>query len=174
MKRELSNREEEYESVPDATMSSEHDEANTIRSLVAQASAALGANSASIFLLSRDRKRLRGALVGWDWTRTSFAAHIDEWPNVRRAIQRNAACCFTAADAERGERGWFERYGIASSICAPMTVDGHVLGVLFFDYENTARPNVDIRAAKRVADRCAMLARSENRLAVRRDGRDTQ
>jgi GAF domain-containing protein len=132
-------------------------EATTIRSVVAQASSALGAKAASIFLLSPDRRRLQGALVGWDWTRTSFVADIDDWPNVRRAIVTNATCHFTAVEAKRGEQGWFEQRGIATAVCAPMTANGRVLGVLFFDFDGATKHDLDIGMAKLAADYCAVL-----------------
>jgi hypothetical protein len=138
-------------------MSGERDEAASIRASVAHASAALGADAASIFLLSPDGKRLHGALVGWDWTRTSFVADVEDWPNVERAIAANEPSFVTAENARFAEEAWFERRGIKAAICAPMAADGRVLGVLFFDYATPSTSRVDLRLAKDVADQCALL-----------------
>ena len=142
-------------------MSAERDEVANIRSAVAHAKDALGASAASIFLLAPGGKSLHGAIVGWDWTRSSFVADLEEWPNVARAIARNEACHFTAAHAERAEEGWFERRGISAAIGAPMAADGRVVGVLFFDYSSTSQAQVDLTLAKTVADQCALLVESE-------------
>lgn len=138
-------------------MSIDRDEAASIRSSVARASESLGADAASIFLLSSDGKRLHGALVGWDWTRTSFVAEVENWPGVRRALAANVAGYITADTAQRAEEVWFERRGIKAAICAPMAVRGRVLGVLFFDYLAPRAAEVDLGVAKRIADQCALL-----------------
>ncbi len=138
-------------------MSGGRDEAASIRASVTHASAALGADAASIFLLSPDGKRLHGALVGWDWTRTSFVADVESWPNVARAIAANETVYMTAENAHFAEEAWFERRGIKAAICAPMAADGRVLGVLFFDYAAPSTPRIDLRLAKDVADQCALL-----------------
>ncbi len=142
-------------------MSTDGDEASAIRSAVAHAKEALGASAASIFLLGPDGKSLHGALVGWDWTRSSFVTELGQWPNVERAISANEACYFTAAHAERAEEGWFERRGIDAAICAPMAADGHLVGVLFFDYAGPPPYAVDLALAKTVADQCALLVEHE-------------
>jgi len=142
-------------------MSTERDEVTAIRAAVAHAKLVLGASAASIFLLDPDGKTLHGALVGWDWTRTSFAAKLEQWPNVARAIAANEACHFTAANAERAEEGWFERRGIEAAICAPMATDGRVVGVLFFDFCCGAQPTIDLTLAKTIADQCALLVERE-------------
>jgi GAF domain len=140
--------------------SAECDAPATIRRSITHATKLLGADAASIFLLSPDARRLHGALVGWDWTRTSFVADLAEWPNVQRAVQTNHVCFFTAADASRAEEGWFEHRGIAAAICAPMAADGEVLGVLFFDYMTCeVEPAMDLDVAKAVADQCAVLVK---------------
>jgi GAF domain-containing protein len=128
-----------------------------VRSTVEQARTALGADAASIFLTSADGRHLHGALVGWDWTRTSFDAEIERWPNVREAIRANAACYITVHTAVGAERDWFEYRGIRSAICAPIAVDGRVLGVLFFDYVTARTATMDIALAKAIADRCGMF-----------------
>ena len=138
-------------------MSAERDEAATIRSSVVHAATALGADAASIFLLSPDGKYLHGALVGWDWTRTSFGAELGSWPAVQQAIAANRCALLTAATARLAEGGWFERRGITSAICAPMAAHGRVLGVLFFDYVSVVEPQVDLDVAKQIADQCALL-----------------
>lgn len=138
-------------------MTAERDEAATIRSAVQHAKDALGATAASIFLIGPDGRQLHGALVGWDWTRTSFVADLEQWPNVARAISRNEPCHFTSASAAGAEEGWFERRGIQAAVCAPMAVDGRVVGVLFFDYAIATEPAVDLALAKTVADQCALL-----------------
>lgn len=148
-------------------MSAERDETSSIRSSVARASASLGADAASIFLLSPDQKRLHGALVGWDWTRTSFVAEVENWPNVRRALAANAAGYITAETARETEEVWFEQRGIQAAICAPMAALGRVLGVLFFDYVVPRAGLVDLDVAKHIADQCALLV---DRLARARDG----
>lgn len=142
-------------------MSAERDEAASIRSTVAHAKDALGASAASIFLLGPDGRTLHGALVGWDWTRSSFVTDLEQWPNVARAIATNQAFHFTAGHAEKAEEGWFERRGIEAATCAPMAADGHVVGVLFFDYAAAAQPAVDLTLAKAVADQCALLVERE-------------
>ncbi|HVH41233.1 MAG TPA: GAF domain-containing protein [Labilithrix sp.] len=138
-------------------MTAERDEAATIRSSVTHATEALGAATASIFLLAPDEKSLHGALVGWDWTRSSFVANVDEWPNVEGAISKNEACFLTGVAAKKAEEGWFERRGIQAAVCAPMAVGDRVLGVLFFDYPASAPSGVDLALAKTVADQCALL-----------------
>lgn len=130
---------------------------SNVRSTVEQGRTALGADAASIFLTSADGLRLHGALVGWDWTRTSFASDIERWPNVREAIRANVASYVTAQTAAAAEREWFERRGIRSTICAPIAVDGRMLGVLFFDYITAASSPMDIALAKAIADRCAIF-----------------
>ncbi len=138
-------------------MVAERDESGTIRASVAHASAALGADAASIFLLSPDAKRLHGALIGWDWTRTSFVAEVEHWPNVERAIAANEPVYLTADTARAAEEVWFERRGINAAICAPMAAHGRVLGILFFDYGTSKAPKVDLPLAKDIADQCALL-----------------
>jgi hypothetical protein len=145
-------------------MSAERDETATIRSSVAHASEALGADEASLFLLSPDGARLHGALVGWDWTRTSFVAELEYWPNVRETIAANETSFMTARTARLAEEVWFERRGIKAAICAPMAVDRRVLGVLFFDY-STPPTRVDLRLAKSIADQCALLVERAARVA---------
>jgi GAF domain-containing protein len=130
---------------------------SSVRSTVEQARTALGADTASIFLTSADGNHLHGALVGWDWTRTSFDAEIERWPNVREAIRGNVASYITARTAVGAEREWFESRGIRSAICAPIAVDGRVLGVLFFDYVSATTATMDIALAKAIADRCGMF-----------------
>lgn len=130
---------------------------SSIRSTVEQGRTALGADAASVFLTSADGLRLHGAIVGWDWTRTSFDAEIELWPNVRDAIRANAASYLTALTAVGTEREWFEYRGIRAAICAPIALDGRVLGVLFFDYLTAKAPPMDIALAKAIADRCAMF-----------------
>lgn len=133
------------------------DQTSSVRSTVEQGRTALGADAASIFLMSPDGLRLHGALVGWDWTRTSFDAEVERWPNVKDAIRANAASYLTAHTAVGAERDWFEQRGIRSAICAPIALDGRVLGVLFFDYVTTRTPPMDIALAKAIADRCAIF-----------------
>lgn len=130
---------------------------SSIRSTVERGRTALEADAASIFLTSDDGLRLHGALVGWDWTRTSFDAEIERWPNVQEAIRANVASYVTAHTAVGAEREWFEYRGIRSAICAPIALDGRVLGVLFFDYLTAKTPTMDIALAKAVADRCAIF-----------------
>lgn len=138
-------------------MTSERDETASIRASVAHASHALSADAASIFLLSPDGRRLHGALVGWDWTRTSFVAELDNWPNVQQALARNETIYVTADTARLAEEEWFERRGIKTAICAPMSARGHVLGVLFFDYDAPSATIGDLALAKSIADQCATL-----------------
>lgn len=138
-------------------MTAERDEAATIRASVVHASKALGAEAASIFLLSSDGKCLHGALVGWDWTRTSFVVELEHWPNVGRAIATNRTFYVTAAEAQGAEEVWFERRGIKAAVCAPMAAHGRVVGVLFFDYPDLSGAKVDLEMAKDVADQCALL-----------------
>jgi GAF domain-containing protein len=145
-------------------MTSERDETSSIRASVAHASEALGADASSIFLLSPDGGRLHGALVGWDWTRTSFVAELHDWPNVQQAIAGNEAVYLTADTARLAEEVWFERRGIKAAICAPMAARGRVVGVLFFDYSAPASGHVDLALSKRVADQCAMLVEHATRL----------
>ncbi len=135
----------------------EGDEGASVRSSVVRASVTLGADAASIFLLSPDGGCLHGALVGWDWTRTSFVAKLEHWPNVQRAIADNEPCYVTSETAKLAEEVWFERRGIHAAICAPMAAHGRVLGVLFFDYAMPTSPGVDVAVAKGVADQCARL-----------------
>lgn len=138
-------------------MSGERDEAASIRASVLHASEALEADAASIFLLSPDARRLHGALLGWDWTRTSFVAEVEHWPNVQRALAANETIYLTLATAQLSEEAWFERRGIKAAICAPMAAHGRVLGVLFFDYTSQEAPKMDLALAKDIADQCALL-----------------
>ncbi len=138
-------------------MAAERDESGSIRASVSHASQVLGADTASIFLLSPDAKRLHGALIGWDWTRTSFVVEVEHWPNVERAITSNEPMYMTATSARAAEEVWFERRGIKAAICAPMAAHGRVLGVLFFDYTASNAVKVDLALAKDIADQCALL-----------------
>ena len=138
-------------------MTAARDEVATIRSSVQRASSALAADTASIFLLSPDNRRLHGALIGWDWMRTSFVADLEHWPNVARAISEDRPSYITASTARLAEEVWFERRGISAAICAPMSAHGRVVGVLFFDYFAPSAPSVDLTLAKSVADQCALL-----------------
>jgi len=138
-------------------LSADGDDAASVRLSVSHAAKALGATAASIFLLSPDGGRLQGALVGWDWTRTSFDAELDRWPTIQEAVIGNRPIYVTANTAKLDEREWFERRGIRAAICAPMAVDGRVVGVLFFDYASSKGSDVDVALAKSIADRCALL-----------------
>lgn len=140
-------------------MTAERDEGGSIRASISLASEALAADAASIFLLSPDGKRLHGALVGWDWTRTSFVAEVDHWPSVARAIVGNEPVYVTAETAQLAEEVWFERRGIMAAIAAPMAADGRVLGIVFFDYATRKPATVDLGLAKEIADQCALLVR---------------
>ena len=147
-------------------ITAEREEVAAIRANVDRAVDALGADAASIFLLGPDRRRLHGALVGWDWTRTSFVAELERWPNVREAVVADRTSYVTSTSAASAEAEWFERRGIAASICAPMTGEEGVIGVMFFDFDSSPKPasRLDLRLAKTVADECARLVR---RAAVR-------
>lgn len=146
-------------------LESDRGEPAAIRASVAHGATALGATAASIFLLGPDGEALHGALLGWDWTRTSFDVLLVEWPNVRRCVVANAPVHFTAVEAEGAEEGWFEQRGIGATTCAPMTFAGRVLGVLFFDYAARMEPENDLEVARRVADQCALLVRrAEDRI----------
>jgi hypothetical protein len=138
-------------------MVADRGEAASIRASVVHASDTLGAQAASIFLLSPDGRRLHGALVGWDWTRTSFVAEVEHWPNVQRALASNQTAYITEETAQLVEQAWFERRGIKAAICAPMATHGRVLGALFFDYAVPRAADIDLTLAKDVADRCALL-----------------
>lgn len=138
-------------------MSIDRDEAASVRSSVSHASESLSADAASIFLLTPDGRHLHGALVGWDWTRTSFVAEVANWPNVGHAISSDTVSYITKKTAQGSEEVWFEQRGIKAAICAPMSVDGRVLGVLFFDYVSARPAELDLQLAKRIADQCAQL-----------------
>jgi len=121
-----------------------------------RAAGALDADNASIFLVGVDGRSVVGALSGWDWTRTSFHASLADWPMVARAIGEDRALYFTTREARGAEAGWFERHGIAATICAPMSSAGRALGVLFFDYFDEP-DRADLALAKSVADHCAVV-----------------
>jgi hypothetical protein len=143
-------------------IASARDAPGTIRNALRHAVEALDADDASIFLLSADGHRLDGALVGWDWTRTSFAVELEKWPTVQSAIEWQAAVYFCRERAQKAERGWFERRGIAATVCAPMSSSGRVVGVIFFDFvEAPCESNVDLGLAKGVADQCAVVLSRE-------------
>jgi hypothetical protein len=144
-------------------MTAERDEAATIRSSVQHGKETLGASAASIFLLSSDGRTLHGALVGWDWTRTSFVTDVEQWPNVAQAMASNTACFFTSTEAKQVEEVWFERRAVRAVVCAPMASAGRVIGVLFFDYASASPPQVDLGVAKAVADQCALLVERQAR-----------
>ncbi len=141
-----------------ARLTDEH----AIRAIIAEGSIKLGASAASIFLLSADGRDLHGALVGWDWTRSSFVAQLAQWPNVARAIEQDAPILLTADGAKLAEEAWFEHRGIKASIVAPMSAaDGRgVIGVTFFDDADVGSDLGDrLVIAKEIADRCAALVR---------------
>ncbi len=146
-------------------ITAEREEVAAIRANVMRAATALSADAASIFLLDPNRRQLHGALVGWDWTRTSFVAELERWPNVGEAVVGNQTRYITGASAASAEAEWFEQRGIAASICVPMSGEEGVLGVLFFDFDRLPTPasHLDLRLAKTVADECARLVRRASR-----------
>jgi hypothetical protein len=131
-------------------------EAAVIETKVRSGSSALGGGVATLFLLSPDQKILEGAILGWDWTRTSFPSELAYWPNVCDAIAHNRAVSIDETDARSHELGWFERGGIHATVCVPMCAGDRVVGVLFFDDPKRRSPR-DLDAAKSIADGCAEL-----------------
>jgi GAF domain-containing protein len=127
-----------------------------IEAKVRSGASALGGSVATLFLLSPDRRSLEGAILGWDWTRTSFSAELAYWPNVDDAIAHNRTVSIDETDALSHEIGWFERGGIHATVCVPMCDRDRVVGVLFFD-DPKMRAAGNLAAAKTIADDCAAL-----------------
>jgi hypothetical protein len=94
---------------------------------------AVGAKSTSLFLVSDDDRSLHGLISEWDWTRTSFSARLDDWPNVSQSLVTGEVTRIVRSDARGAEAGWFEAHGIETSICVPLRDDARPLGVIFFD-----------------------------------------
>lgn len=125
-----------------------------VRSVVTQVQHELGATSSSIFILRGDQ--LHGAIGDWDWTRTSFTVPLREWPSIQAALESRSALHLTRDAARGAETGWFERRGIASTLCVPLCANDVCVGVLFFDFEVVKRPSrASITFVENVAPHCA-------------------
>lgn len=95
---------------------------------------AVDASASSIFLYHECEQSLEGLISDWDWTRTSFASRLDDWPSIAEALVSGEPKRIGAGDARVGEAGWFEARGIESTLCVPMRDGPRPLGVIFFDF----------------------------------------
>jgi hypothetical protein len=138
------------------------DDRAAVRSVVTQTQFALGSSASSIFRITPDGSTLYGAIGEWDWTRTSFEVPLSEWPTVEAAVVKGHPQYLTAAEARLGERGWFEKRGIAAALCLPLHAAEHAVGVLFFDFDSSRIPEPgSVEFAENVAAHCAAaLARA--------------
>lgn len=115
----------------------------------------VGAQSASLFLVDHDAKRLRGVLSEWDWTRTSFVAELASWPTVTAILADGQSRTISKREALGGEALWFERHGITSTVCVPLSSTTGAFGVIFFDFEAEIAPTADLPFLTDVGRRCA-------------------
>lgn len=113
--------------------------------------------SVSLFLFDHDTGELRGAVAEWDWTRTSFPAHLSDWPTVDDALATRRIRVITREVASGPEEGWFEARGILGSVCVPLVDEDRRMGVLFFDFDGRSRraEDADTGFLADVGDRCA-------------------
>lgn len=117
----------------------------------------VSAVAVSLFLFDEDTGELRGAVAEWDWTRTSFPAHVSDWPTVDDALSTHRIRVITREVASGPEEGWFEARGIIGAICVPLVDDDRRLGVLFFDFDGRSgrAEDADTTFLADVGDRCA-------------------
>lgn len=126
-----------------------------IRDHVRDMQRSLHADASSMF--SFDGADLRG-IGAWDWTRTSFAVAISDWPSVESTLRSTRARYMTLATTGGGiEAGWFDSHGIASSLCVPLSTANGGLGVLFFDFNRVRMPRRDsVERVERAANEWAL------------------
>ncbi|MDF2693469.1 MAG: hypothetical protein K0S65_1852 [Labilithrix sp.] len=93
----------------------------------------VSASAASLFLVDSDT--LRGLVSEWDWTRTSFASRLRDWPTVERVLSDGKLHTISKKDALGAEVLWFEPRGIVSTVCVPLCAGERRIGVLFFDFD---------------------------------------
>lgn len=116
----------------------------------------VGASAASLFLVDASGMTLRGIASDWDWTRTSFASNLADWPNVAEALRVGQPVTISAADAVRSEAVWFENRAIGAAHCVPLRVGEEPVGVMFFDFDRADLPSpTDAAFLVDVAMRCA-------------------
>ena len=119
-----------------------------------------GAVAVSLFLFDEDSGDLRGVVAEWDWTRTSFAARVSDWPTVDSALAKREIRLITPQSASGPEAGWFEPRGISCSACVPLCDGARRLGVLFFDFDarkskSSSPERIDVALLADVGERCA-------------------
>jgi hypothetical protein len=127
---------------------------------------AVGASSASLFLLDAAGTSLRGVVSEWDWTRTSFDAEIRNWPTVARCLEDGQVRVIAIGDATSTEREWFEPRGIVTAVCVPLWDGKQAHGVIFFDFNGTDErvDEDDIPLLADVGYRCARALAREGPL----------
>jgi GAF domain-containing protein len=135
---------------------------HAVHSVVTQTAQALGAKTASLFLLGsghgHEETTLRGAPGEWDWTRTSFEVPLHDWPAVEAAVRTGHATYLTATSARAAESGWFEAHGTVGALCVPLRSNGRAIGVLFFDFDTASPPAAaTVDFAEQVAAHCAAV-----------------
>jgi GAF domain-containing protein len=120
--------------------------------------------------LDRQGVVLRGIVSEWDWTRTSFASNLCDWPTVERALADGKAHIIRRASAIAAEAAWFEPRGIACTICVPLRAKDRPLGVLFFDFDSPVTEietdlaflsDVGRRSARALARSCSLPGDAE-------------
>lgn len=131
-----------------------------------------GASAASLFMLDRGGVILRGLVSEWDWTRTSFASDLRDWPTVEQALADGKASTISRGNAVAAEAVWFEPRGIECTICVPLRAEDRPIGILFFDFDSQiTEGEIDLAFLTDVGRRCGRaLGRSPS---LRPDARST-
>jgi len=127
---------------------------------------AVGASSASLFLLDAAGTSLRGVVSEWDWTRTSFDAEIRNWPTVARCLEDGELRVIASGDATGSEHEWFDPRGIVSAVCVPVWDRERAHGVMFFDFDGAGDgfDTDDVPILTDVGRRCARAFTREGSL----------
>lgn len=123
------------------------------------ARAAVGASSASVFLVRTEERdpSLIGVMSDWNWHGTPFAANdmtVSSWRSAESALATGNVIISVREGAIGVEAGWFGTRGIVRAACVPLLLENQRLGVMFFDFDQDARA-VDTVYLADVGRRCA-------------------